>query len=150
MAHQAVDIGDIDLAAFVAGRPASGRRRSASRAARGAVACVAGAMAEDSVATYLAARGVQIIDRRWRGEAGEIDLVCRVEGCVIFVEVKAAPSHADAAKRLHRRQMDRICQAACEYCAALPSGQSTEMRFDVALVDSAGRVEMIENAFGDA
>ena len=44
--------------------------------------------------------------------------------------------------------MDRICQAALLYTDRLPSGAWTELRFDAALVDRAGRVEIVENAFG--
>ena len=65
----------------------------------------------------------------------------------IFVEVKASKDFARAAERLSRRQMDRICLAACEYCGTLPTGQLTDMRLDAALVDQFGRIEIIENAF---
>lgn len=109
-----------------------------------------GALAEDAVARLLVRAGATVLARRWRGTAGEIDLVCRIGSCVVFVEVKSARHHAEAAGRLDRRQMDRICRTACEFCAKLPSGQATEMRFDVALVDGMGRVELLENAFCEA
>ena len=53
-----------------------------------------------------------------------------------------------AAARLSRRQMDRICMAALIYADKLPGGALTDIRFDAALVDATGRVEIIENAFG--
>jgi len=43
--------------------------------------------------------------------------------------------------------MDRICRSAAAYLAGEPMGQDTEMRFDVALVDGCGRIDIIENAF---
>ena len=55
---------------------------------------------------------------------------------------------AIAAGRISRRQMDRICQAALLFTDRLPAGSLTELRFDAALVDAAGRVEIVENAFG--
>lgn len=119
----------------------SGRKR------RGAVAAVSGIMAENQVAAHYQAAGYQVVAKRWRGEAGEIDLICRKAGVIVFVEVKSAPTHAMAAERLQRRQMNRICQAACEYCGTQPSGQMSEMRFDAALVDSLGQIEITENAF---
>lgn len=67
---------------------------------------------------------------------------------LIFVEVKRADSHATAAERLSTRQMGRICAAASEFVAGEPAGQDTDMRFDVALVDSAGRIAIVENAIG--
>ena len=62
--------------------------------------------------------------------------------------MKASGSHAGAAWQLGRRQMDRICDAAAEFCGGLDTGLMTDMRFDVALVDAQGRVEVIANAFG--
>ena len=44
--------------------------------------------------------------------------------------------------------MARLCAAAAEFVGGEPSGQDTEMRFDVALVDGAGRIDIMENAIG--
>ena len=41
----------------------------------------------------------------------------------------------------------RIWSAASEFLAGEPAGQDTPARFDVALVDGQGRIEIIENAF---
>lgn len=119
-----------------------GGMRSA-RACRGAVAWASGRAAEDSVARRYEMAGCAILERRWRGAAGEIDLIVRDGRTIVFVEVKQAASIAAAAERLGRRQMDRICLAACEFC-----GMDAEMRFDAALVDRDGRIEVLENAFG--
>lgn len=127
------------------GAPAAGGLRSR----RGRMACLSGAMAEDAVARHLQGRGAVILARRWRGLAGEIDLICRQGDCIVFVEVKQAATHGEAAARLGAAQQARICRAACEFCEGLPGGQLTEMRFDAALVDRLGRIEILENAFGD-
>lgn len=119
------------------------------RRERGRLACLSGAMAEQAVARRLREDGIEILAERWRGKAGEIDLICRQGDCMIFVEVKQAETHDDAATRLSAAQQARICRAACEYCETLPLGQLTEMRFDAALVDRRGRVAILENAFGD-
>ncbi|MFB2531278.1 YraN family protein [Paracoccus sp. p4-l81] len=118
------------------------------QAARGAANYQAGLLAEACVAAYYDKAGRSIAARRWRGSQGEIDLVARDEDGLIFIEVKRARDFATAALRLSRRQMDRICGAASEYLAGEPTGQLTPMRFDVALVDAMGRVDVIENAFG--
>lgn len=91
--------------------------------------------------------GRDICARRWRGSEGEIDLIARDGDGVIFIEVKQSRTHAEAAEHLTRRQMDRIYGAASEFLAGEPKGQLTEVRFDVALVDSVGRIEILENAF---
>lgn len=110
----------------------------------------AGLAAEDIVARDYARRAHQIAARRWRGKSGEIDLVLRDGDTVVFVEVKKSASFAQAALRLGRRQMDRLCASASEYLAGEPRGQLTDMRFDLALVDGRGAVSVIENAFMEA
>ncbi len=122
---------------------------SATRVARGARNHAAGRLAEDSAAAHYLRRGGRILAQRWRCPWGEIDLIVALGDSVIFVEVKSARTHDQAAWRLGRRQMDRICAAATAYCAHLEQGLLTPMRFDAALVDGQGRVSVIENAFGD-
>ncbi|MBP9950428.1 MAG: YraN family protein [Cypionkella sp.] len=107
----------------------------------------AGVAAEDSVARFYDRSGRAVCARRWRGAAGEIDLIARQGAEVIFIEVKQSATHAEAAEHLTRRQMDRIYGAASEFLAGEPGGQLTDVRFDVALVDAAGRIEILENAF---
>lgn len=119
-----------------------------ARVARGVAAHASGHAAERLVADRYADRGCAILERCWRSPAGEVDLVLRDGAAVVFVEVKKAETHDLAAQRISRRQMDRICQAALLFTDRLQSGSLTEMRFDAALVDAAGRVEIVENAFG--
>ena len=118
-----------------------------ARRQRGRTAWLSGAMAEDQVASLYQGQGYGLVAKRWRGKGGEIDLILRQGDCHVFVEVKKSASHHMAALRLDRRQMDRICMAASEFCGSLPTGQRSEMRFDLAMVDSVGRIEVIENAF---
>lgn len=113
----------------------------------GAVSYHAGLAAEDQVAQLYLRSGRQVCARRWRGSAGEIDLIARNGAEVIFIEVKKSATHALAAEHLTQRQMTRIYNSASEFLAGEPAGQLTESRFDVALVDDAGRIEILENAF---
>ncbi|MDO5659087.1 MAG: YraN family protein [Paracoccus sp. (in: a-proteobacteria)] len=106
-------------------------------------------MAEDVAERHYRANGYELLERRWRGKGGEIDLIFRLGDAIIFVEVKASGDFLRAAERITRRQMDRICLAACEYCDDQPNGSLTEMRFDAALVDAKGCIDVIENAFGE-
>lgn len=89
-----------------------------------------------------------MVARRWRGKSGEIDMICREGPITVFVEVKSAASFEAAAQSLLPRQIARIRAAASEFVARLPAGQDSEMRFDVALVDGIGRIEVLENALG--
>jgi putative endonuclease len=138
-----------------ASRAASGQRvrnrsgaPSGIRSLRGRCAWEAGRAAEDGVARLYESRGLTIAARRWRGDGGEIDLVVREGAALVFVEVKQAETFAQAALRLDERQMARIYAAASAFLGGEPAGQATEVRFDVALVDGLGRVEIVEAAFG--
>ena len=88
-----------------------------------------------------------ILQQRYRGRAGEIDLVVRDADELVFVEVKKSKTHAQAAQRLSRRQMDRICRTALKYVGSEPMGLLTPMRFALAFVDQYGAIDLIENAF---
>lgn len=125
---------------------------SATRSPRsipGSVGVVSGRMAEHAVIAHYRQRGMTHLATRWRGNWGEIDLIFRDGKTVVFIEVKKSTDHEKAALRLSRRQMDRICMSALEFLAVLPGGQTSAMRFDAALLDETGRIEVIEGAFGE-
>ncbi len=120
----------------------------AQRSVRGSVSYHAGQSAELCVAAEYARRGYSIAGRRWRGAGGEIDLIARNADGLVFIEVKKSRSFDRAAARISRRQMDRICASAAQFLEQEPAGQLTNTRFDAALVDDTGTVQIIENAFG--
>ena len=119
------------------------------RRARGATAWHSGMAAEAAVARHCERLGRPVLERRWRGRGGEIDLVARDGATTVFIEVKSGPDHATAAKRVSRRQVARLRDAASDYMDTLPDGSLSDVRFDVALVDAAGRISVIENALMD-
>ena len=93
-------------------------------------------------------RGYVLRETRWRGEGGEIDLIFSTGEEIVFVEVKASDSFESAVAHLGPRQVARIMSAASEYLGETPMGQATPVRFDVALVDGRGQVEILEAAIG--
>jgi putative endonuclease len=115
---------------------------------RGATAHQAGRMAEAQVARHYAAEGLVLHATRWRGAGGEIDLILRDGAGFVFVEVKRRRDLARAAEALGRVQLARLHAAASEFLGQQPAGLRTPARFDVALVDGQGRVEVIRNALG--
>ena len=121
--------------------------RTLKRHFRGLASYHQGRAAEKLVIEEYVRRGAEILDTRWRGTAGEIDIVLQLNGVVVFVEVKSSQSLAGAAASLSRHQQLRILAAAEEYIGDLDAGLLTDMRVDVALV-SGGKTEIIEGAMG--
>lgn len=121
---------------------------TAQRAARGQVAHLSGRAAEDRVTADYLARGYDLAETRWRGRSGEVDLIFSSGGGFVFVEVKKSRSFARAAEALRPAQMRRIAAAAEEYLGRRGLPLMTDLRFDAALVDGDGRIEVLENAFG--
>ena len=119
-----------------------------TRIHRGRCAHHAGAAAETRIAQDYERRGFSVARQRWRGPGGEVDLILRNGAQVVFVEVKKARSFASAAERVTPRQMSRIRASAESFLAGEPAGLDTDMRIDVALMDGAGAIEIVENAFG--
>lgn len=116
----------------------------------GRQAYLAGASAECQVAADYERRGYTLKAQRWRGTAGEIDLIFNGGDEIVFVEVKKAGSFAKAALRISERQQHRICVTAEEYLGQEPRGLLTPMRLDAAFVNAQGEVRVLENAFGGA
>ena len=116
---------------------------------RGQMAYHSGQAAEKAVADHYRARGYLVSHVRWRGTAGEIDLILRRNDSIVFVEVKQSKRTETLASRVSRRQMRRLLNTASEFLAQSPQGLLTPSRFDVALVDGVGHIEVIENAIMD-
>jgi len=139
--------GDQNASLFAwADRQEAKRRVKAQRALRGAVGYRKGLAAEDQVIRHYTRRGAKLAEQRWRGTAGEIDLIFHDGDTVVCVEVKASRTHDQAAARLGARQIQRLSQSAEEFVGTCPQGSLTPLRVDVALVDGQSRLEILENA----
>ena len=121
---------------------------SQARQDRGRRADLSGRAAENRVVEAYTSLGYVLLENRWRGRGGEVDLIFSFDGCLIFVEVKKARSIDAAICSLRPAQMTRIHAAASEYLAKAPDGQLSDVRFDLAAMDAGGQVQIIENAFG--
>jgi putative endonuclease len=117
------------------------------RALRGRSNQAGGLSAEAAAAAALTAEGWTILARRLRTAAGEIDLVAERDGLLAIVEVKRRARLADAAWALGPRQRARLIAAAEILLAENPGWGAAGVRFDVILVDAAGTVRRIADAF---
>ena len=106
-----------------------------------------GLAAESQACRALAADGWEILARRVRTRAGEIDAVAEKDGLVAFVEVKSRATLAGAAAALGVRQQARLMGAAEILLAENPGWGASGARFDVMLVDRLGAMRRITDAF---
>src|SRR5271163_2476257 len=104
-----------------------------------------GRNAEDDVAMLWRAKGFSVLAKRLRTGAGEIDLVVADGEILVFVEVKARRSMAEAAYAVSPRQQTRLLEAASMALAAHEDWHRPCIRFDVALVCN-GAIQHIEDA----
>lgn len=117
-------------------RPKNPARRAAEQFGRDAESVVAEAWRE---------RGFQVLARRLRTGAGEIDLVLADAETLLFIEVKARRNRAAASYAVQPRQQLRLLAAAEAAMATNQGWLRAATRFDVALVDGA-TIEHIEDA----
>lgn len=106
-----------------------------------------GVDAETAACRALAGEGWTVLARRLRTAAGEIDIVAATTEMLAIVEVKARPTLADAAMALGPRQRARLLAAAEIVLAEHPDWARDGMRFDLIVVDAAGVVRRIADAF---
>lgn len=119
-----------------------------ARQHRGRMSYLAGLAAEDAVAAEYRARGYTLLEVRWRGKRGEIDLIFADGPGVVMVEVKKSRSFDEALSHITPAQVRRLFATAEDYVGTRPLGNLTDIRFDVALMDQHAQVSVLENAFG--
>jgi putative endonuclease len=117
------------------------------RRRRGSRAHALGVRAEHAACAALIHEGWTVLARRLRTEAGELDILAERDGILAIVEVKARPTLADAAAALSQRQQARLLAAAEIVLATHPDWGVEGVRFDLLLVDAAGAVRRISDAF---
>jgi putative endonuclease len=106
-----------------------------------------GLSAESRAAAYLVAKGYRIVARRFRTPFGEVDIVARRRGVLIFVEVKARSTLDAAAESLLVRQQRRIADAAAFWLSLNPRDVGSDIRFDAVLVAPRKIPRHIQAAF---
>ncbi|NPD14187.1 hypothetical protein HOY34_03115 [Xinfangfangia sp. D13-10-4-6] len=123
-----------------------------AREQRGLRNHLSGRAAEEAVARHYRAGGYRVLQQRWRGQAGEIDLIAAKGDDLVIVEVKSARSHDIAAGYFGPAQQRRLGKSAENYLfdvhlAGRDPMIEVDMRFDLALVDAMGRIDIVEAAF---
>lgn len=104
-----------------------------------------GRRGEAFAARWLEERGWEVVARRVRTKAGEIDLIARVPGLIAFVEVKTRATAAELDLAIDEARLARVA-AAAELLAPDYARAGEDMRIDVLLI-APGAVRHIENAW---
>lgn len=96
---------------------------------------------------HLASKGYEIVERNYRCLAGEIDVVARDRGALVFVEVKLRHWPFDPLEAVDRRKRRQVSRAAFDFL--LRRGMlGVAARFDVIAVEASSLAcEHVEDAF---
>jgi len=111
-----------------------------------------GKIGERAAKKFLQKQGLKFLTANFRSEHGEIDLVFRDEGCLVFIEVKARSSEAwtRPAAAVDARKKKLLSQTALDYLKLLKNPE-VKFRFDIVevlLADGAVReVRHLPNTF---
>jgi len=113
---------------------------------------VVGQGAERLAEGFLARRGLTLVARNYRCRRGEIDLVMRDAGTLVFVEVRRRSSRAfgGALDSVDARKRARLVAATEHFLMTRRIGDDRPCRFDVVAID--GRpphtaIEWVRDAF---
>jgi putative endonuclease len=118
-----------------------------ARRQRGQAAYTSGVAAEEAACGALIADGWTILARRLRTKAGEVDAVAEKGGILSIIEVKSRPTLAEAAIALTVRQQARLVGACEIILGEHPDWGINGVRFDILVVNQAGTVRRIADAF---
>jgi len=111
-----------------------------------------GRAGESVVAAHYENLGFEVVARNWRAPhaagANEIDIVAQTTNTLVFCEVKTRTGtrYGTGAESVGAHKQRRIRRAARAFLAQ-NSLWIPEIRFDVAVVDRAGTVDLLEGCF---
>ena len=112
---------------------------------------ITGNAGEKKAADYLAAQGFSIIERNFRTNGGEIDIIASKDDVVVFVEVKSLPNGTPELlqNELNRRKLQRIVKSSKCFLLKHRQYSNSYVRYDVIVIDMPGMPDVyhIENAF---
>jgi putative endonuclease len=110
-----------------------------------------GSAKEDFVCQWLERHGYRIAARNFRSRTGEIDIVAREGGYLVFIEVKYRRDTGSGTgeEAVNRRKQQIISRVALYYLRRMGYGYEVPVRFDVVAVSGEDEltVHLHKNAF---
>jgi len=100
---------------------------------------------------HLKKNGYKILEQNYRNKLGEIDIIAKEKGTLVFVEVKATRTHLFGSPKwaVTPKKQHKISMVALYYLKATKQTH-VKARFDVVALSSAKedfQIEIIKNAF---
>ncbi|MCL4511336.1 MAG: YraN family protein [Bacteroidetes bacterium] len=118
---------------------------------------VLGAKGEQLAAEFMSRRGYEVVEKNFKYDRGEIDIIARKGNLIVFCEVKTRTNNAygGGENAVDSRKQEQIRKVAEGYIAernlsAGSLGEDFDFRFDVIVVEmssSSTKIRVIENAF---
>ncbi len=107
---------------------------------------------EELACSHLQAAGLALLARNFRTRFGELDLVMREAGVLVFVEVRyrANNDYGGAAASVTRRKRERLMVAGAQFRQQNPALTDLPCRFDVVAITgprTAARIDWHRAAF---
>lgn len=103
-----------------------------------------GKYGEDRASEFLERQGYQVIDRNWRCNIGEIDIVARDHDCLVFAEVKTRTrvGFGHPFEAITGAKIQKMRQLVGEWCRANKIA-SVQVRLDaISVLLTSGRVHI--------
>ena len=118
---------------------------------------IVGKKGEDLVSSWLVDHGYTIVERNWREQTGEIDIIAIEKEVLVFIEVKTLLNTTLESLDIivGKRKQIKISQTAKYFLKSHRQYHKLAMRFDVVVLRSTPfnlehpKVLHIKNAFGD-
>ena len=110
-----------------------------------------GKKGESAAVSYLKKKGYKIIEQNYRTQAGEIDIIAKKRGTLVFVEVKTRRSRSYGSPKyaVTPKKQKAISKAALYYLK-MTHQEKADARFDVVSIldlDEQMEIELVCNAF---
>jgi putative endonuclease len=106
-----------------------------------------GRAGEERAAVWYRAHGYAVLERNWRCELGEVDLICAQGRTLVVCEVKSRTrtQHGHPLEAVTPAKRRRLRRLAAAYLRSKP-GPWAEIRFDVVTLLGAA-LDVVEDAF---
>ena len=112
-----------------------------------------GSAAEDRALAHLLELGHEVLARNYRIPGGELDLITRIGGVIVFTEVRQRRSDAYGSplESVTPRKVALLQRAAVQYLVRVHGRDDLQCRFDVVSIrgsETGGELTHLENVLG--